>query len=108
MAFEIKRNDRRPHYRVQLLANDVPVDITTAVATKFTMKDATSGVVKVNKETMTVIDAALGIVEHVWLAAHTDASGTYNAEVEVDWGGAVTQTFPSKGYLTITVYDDLA
>lgn len=107
MAFEIKRNDRRPRWRVQLTANGSPADITGAVAATFTMKQGAS-IVKVNKQPMTIIDAAAGIVEYTWAAGDTDTSGTYNVEVEVDWGGGEYQTFPSKGYFTITVNDDLA
>lgn len=106
MAFEIKRNDRRPYWRVTLTANGSAVNLTGATAARFTMKDATT--VKVNKATMSIVDAANGVVEYQWAAGSTDTAGNYNAEVEVDWGGSVTQTFPSKTYFLITITDDLA
>ena len=106
MAYEIKRNDRRPRWRVQLTANGDPVDLTAATAARFTMK--TGSTVKVNKVPMTFIDRVSGIVEYAWGATDTDASGTYNAEVEVDWGSSEYQSFPSTGYFIITISDDLA
>jgi len=108
MAFEIKRNDRRPRWRVQLTANGSPANLTGATGTVFTMVDGTVGTPKVDKGTMTVIDAVTGVVEYPWAAGDTDTSGEYNVEVEVDWGGGETQTFPSVGYFTITIEDDLA
>lgn len=107
MAFEIKRNDRRPRFRVALTANAAPVDLTGAVAVRFIMKAGTT--VKVSRLPMTVVTAASGIVEYVWGATDTDTSGDYNVEVEVDWGGtpAELQTFPSTGYFTVKINDDL-
>lgn len=105
MAFEIKRNDRRPRWRVQLTANTIPVNLTTATAVTFTMK--TGATTKVNKGAMTIVDATTGVVEYPWASGDTDTAGTYNAEVEVSWGGEF-QSFPSKGYFTVTIEDDLA
>jgi hypothetical protein len=112
MAFEIKRNDRRPRWRVQLVAGDpdapLPVDLTAAVAVRFTMKSGST--LKVNKQPMTIVDALTGLVEYPWDDGDTDTSGDYNVEVEVDWGGtpAEYQTFPSVGYFTVSITDDLA
>jgi hypothetical protein len=107
MAYEIKRNDRRPRWRVQLKANGTPVDLTGAAAVRFTMKVGTT-TPKVNKQPMTIITPETGIVEYAWGAADTDTANTFNAEVEVDWGGSELQSFPSTGYFTIKINDDLA
>lgn len=106
MAFEIKRNDLRPRWRVQLTAVGEPVDLTAASAARFTMKTGTT--LKVNKEDMVFVDRLTGVIEYVWVVGDTDVSGTYNVEVEIDWGGGEIQSFPSKGYFTITIEDDLA
>jgi hypothetical protein len=105
MAFEIKRNDRRPRWRVQLTANGDPVDLTAATTAKFTMK--TGSTIAVNKGAMTFVDKPTGVVEYPWGATDTAASGDYNVEVEVDWGGE-TQSFPSTGYFSVKISDDLA
>jgi hypothetical protein len=107
MAYEIKRNDLRPYWRVQLTQNGSPADITGATAVRFIMKVGTTGAAKVNRQPMTVFDAPTGVVEYHWSGTDTDTSNTFNAEVEVDWGGSVFQTFPSKGYFTVTISDDL-
>jgi hypothetical protein len=105
-TFEIKRNDRRPRFRVQLTANGVPVDLTTASAARIIMKSGST--VKLNKVSMTFIDRAAGIVEYAWAAADTSTSGSYNVEVEIDWGSSDFQTFPTTGYFIVTINDDLA
>jgi len=107
MAYEIKKNDRRRYWRVQLTHNGSPADITGNFGVKFTMKQGASAP-KINKAAMDVIDEATGVVEYRWQSGDTDTSGTFNVEVEVDWGAGVTETFPSKGYFTITINDDLA
>lgn len=108
MAFEIKRNDRRPRFRVQLTQDGVPADLTGNAAVRFTLTDASTSAIKINKAAMSVVDAPTGVVEYVWAATDTDTAGTYNAEVEVDWGTSITQTFPTKGYFVVTIYADLA
>lgn len=112
MAFELKRNDLLPRWRVQLLQSDpsdpestLPVDLTSATGYVFTMKSGST--TKVNKAAMSAVNAAQGLIEYAWMSGDTDVSGTYNAEVEVDWGG-YPQTFPSVGYFTILITDDLA
>lgn len=107
-GFTIKRNDRRPRWRVQLTVNAVPLDATLATNVRFIMKQGAT--VKVNKQPMSVVDAATGVYEYIWGPTDTDTSGSYTAEVEVDWGGspAVLQTFPNTGYYAITIEDDLA
>lgn len=107
-GFTIKRNDRRPHWRVALSVNEIPLGVGTASAIKFTMKSGST--IKVNKANMDIIDAGSGLVEYAWQDGDTDTSGVYNAEVEIDWGGtpAELQTFPNEGYFTITIVDDLA
>lgn len=107
MAFEIKRNDRRPYFRVQLTENGDPADLTTAVAARFLMKSGST--LKVNRAAMVFVDKPTGIVEYHWADGDLDTTGSYTAEVEIDWGGspAEFQTFPSTGYFAITVNDDL-
>lgn len=113
MAYQIKRNDRRPYFRVQLKQTDplsstgalIPADITGAVGVKFLMK-GTAGALKVNTAGF-IISPATGVVEYRWGATDTDTSGSFNMEVEIDWGGGEKQTFPSSGYFAVTIVDDL-
>jgi hypothetical protein len=104
MAFEIKRGDRRPRYRVQLTSDGDPVDLTGVTSVRFIMK--TGSTIKVD-EAADIITAASGIVEYAWAAGDTDTSGDYNVEIELDWSGE-KQTFPNSGYFTAKVNEDLA
>lgn len=108
MAFEIKRNDRRPRLRVQLTSNSVPVDLTAAVAVRFYMKDSPAGATKIN-QLATFVDRTTGTVEYAWATADTTTAGNFVAEFEVDWGGTPVekQTFPSTGYFAVTINEDL-
>lgn len=106
MPFEMKRNDRRPRFRVQLTANELPVDLTPSSAVRFTMRQGPT--IIVNKAPMTYITPSTGLIEYPWVAADTAASGNFNCEVEVDWGGGELQSFPSLGYFSVTINDDLA
>jgi hypothetical protein len=106
MALELKRNDLRPHFRVSLTANGDPVDLTDATSAFFLMKQGTNGTPKVDRGAMTFVDRATGTVEYAWVVGDTDTAGTFNVEVEVLWG-TEPQTFPSKGYWTVTIEDDL-
>jgi NADPH-dependent ferric siderophore reductase len=110
MAFQMKRHDTRPVYKAQLRQTDpndasatIPVDLTTATAVKFIMSN--NNTIKVNAAA-TVTDAANGRVQYTWIAADTDTSGVFNVEWQVSWG-TDKQTFPSAGYSSITISDDL-
>lgn len=105
MAFEIKKGDRRPRYRVGLTANGGPVDLTGATAVRFMMKLGVSGTLKIDAPAI-IVDAETGVVEYHWAVDDTDTAGTFNIEFEVDWSGE-KQTFPSTGYFTATINEDL-
>lgn len=109
-VFSMKRNDTRPRYKAQLTQSDplapatqIPVDLSTATSVRFLMSK--DGSVKVNAPA-TVTDAVNGRVEYTWIPADTNESGVYLAEWEVSWGGD-KQTFPSEGYLTVSITEDL-
>lgn len=107
MAFEIKRNDRRPYFRVQLKQNGTAADLTTASAARFSMKVGST--VTISRSAMVFIDKPTGVVEYRWGATDTATSGDFTAEVEIDWGGAPAeyQTFPSTGFFAVKINDDL-
>jgi len=111
MAFTIKKHDLRPRYRVQLTSTDpgtgeqVPVDLTAATSVRFMMSATTGGALVVD-EAGTFVDKPTGIVEYIWTSGDTDTAGTYNIEFEVMWG-AEPQTYPSEGYFTATINEDL-
>lgn len=106
MAYEIRQGDRRPHYRIQLTGNGVPVDLTGAVSVHFIMKPAAGGTAVVDTDG-TIITPATGVVEYAWDADDTTTSGSFAMKVRVVWGGGETQTFPSSGSFAVTIQPDV-
>lgn len=114
-VYEIKRGDRRPYLRYALTVTDpddfsdtpaqIPADLTSAVGVKFIIRKL--GDTPIVNAAGTFIDRPLGIVQYAWGATDTAVSGTYNVEVEVDWGAGEKQSFPSTGYETVVIFDDL-
>ena len=102
--FAIKRNDRLPALRVQLLRDDgTIVNLTTATAVTLKM----GAPFNLNVAAV-VIDAVNGIVEYAWAAGNTNVTeGNYRAEFEVTWPGGIPETFPTDGYIIVQVYTDL-
>lgn len=117
MAYEIKRHDRRPYFRVQLTQSDpsdptgatqIPVDLTGASTVDFTMSPAAGSTPKFTNSAGFLVTPASGIVEYRWATGDTDTSGLgWRMEVRVTWSAGVTQTFPSKGYFVLDISDDL-
>jgi hypothetical protein len=110
--YQIKQNDTRPVYAVQLLdrfgtPTQTPLDLTNATRVKFKMrKSGTSGVPKVDVD-MTITDRTTGKCEHVWAPTDLDTVGSYDVEFEITWADAGVETVPNAGYLTVKVVDDL-
>jgi hypothetical protein len=103
--FELKRGDRRPSFSVILEDNfgapgQAVVDLTAATSATFSMWDHRSHVVAVNKGTASIAGTAVpGQVSYAW--------GTYDAEVEVLWNDGKAETFPSGGYWTVLITEDI-
>ncbi len=108
MAFSIKRHDLRPRYRVRLDHTDpdtgakVPANLTGASSVKF-LAVAGQTVVTGPAE---FVDRATGVVEYAWEPGDTAIAGDYAVEFEVMWG-TEPQTFPSDGYFTAKITQDL-
>src|SRR5512142_3200877 len=112
MAFTIKQNDLRPYFVVALKddygeATEAAVDLSTAGSATFHMR-ATGGTVAKVSAAGTITNALGGEVTYQWAAGDLDTVGTYEAEMEVFWGDGKNETFPSDGYWTIEVTDDIA
>ena len=54
-----------------------------------------------------IIDAPNGAVNVYFERVHTDKTGIYLAEFEVQFNDGRIETFPSDGYLRIKIMDDL-
>lgn len=104
--FFVKKGDRQPPIRAQLLdSSGTAIDLTgCSLVFRMRLKSATT--LKVNASA-TVSDAINGRVEYEWGASDTNAVGTYLAEWEVTYADTTKQVVPSDGYLTVEVVDVL-
>ena len=106
-TFNLKRNDTSPSIIIDLKKPDgTAQSITGATSTRFHMMDAT-GVVKVDDDVTTVLDAANGQVQYDWVAADTDTAGEFRVEIEVTFSDGTIETFPNASYIVVTITADV-
>ena len=108
--FTIKQGDLFP-LLIAILRdlNKDPVDLTASIAVGFHMKEATAGVLKIDDGACAKnVDPTTGEVTYTWASGDTDTAGSYLGEFEVLWPNSKTQTFPSKGYVTIDIEPDIS
>lgn len=106
--FTIKRGDLLPDLAVTLLdADGNPVDLTLADGAKLAISLVGAEHTPIIYSDMTIAaEPTTGIVTYIWQEGDTDTPGEYQSEIVVDWGGR-EQTFPTIGYISITIVDDL-
>ena len=105
-TFVIKRNDTSPS--IQGTCKDADgnaVDITGATI-RFHMIDADEDLIV--DAAATIADGTGGVVRYDWQAADTDVAGAYQAEFEVTYSDATVESFPSRGFIGVQIYEDLA
>lgn len=107
MAFTIKQFDRRPLFVGVLTDENGVVNLTTAGTVFFNMRTE-AGSIKINRGTAAITSAAAGQVTYTWGTADLDTVNSYQAEFEVVWNDGKAETFPSDGYISISVVDDIA
>ena len=97
------KNDTGRKLEVTLLDNGTAVDLTgAAVALHYRIAGGTA-----KTATMTITDAANGVVEYQFGSGDLDAAGGFDYEVEVTDSGGKISTFVEQGD-KITVRDELA
>lgn len=108
MALTIKQHDRRPYLVVGLeQPAGQAVDLTAASSVSLVMrKSATTGAPALRVPMEILAPATAGIVRYKWAGTNTDVVGDYDCEFEVMWG-TEPQTFPTSGYYTVHIVDDL-
>ena len=104
--FSIKRNDNRPILGLTLYDGGAAFDVSgyTVVAI---MRLQTGGVPKVNRKPCTIVNATAGQIEIPWTTDDTDTEGAYYLEIEAVGGSGQIITFPTIGYFTVDVIEDL-
>ena len=85
-------------------SNGVALNLTTAQAVVFTMRDPTQITPAVAAAPMAVLAPATeGRVQYAWTAQDVDTEGLYHAEVRVTWQNGAPERIPADGYLVIDV-----
>lgn len=111
--FNLKRGDTAPALIATLKDRDGnPVNLTSATV-QFVMRatDAVSGSTPLISGPMAVAtdqQANRGQVTYQWVTGDTDLPGSFAAEFVVTWPSGHEQTFPTTGFATVQVNDDLA
>ena len=112
IGFTIKKGDRREPLTVTLRGSDgQAADLSglAPAAITFRMRKAGAAVSTVDAAVTRIESpATAGRVTYEWAAGDTAEPGLYDAEWEVTFADGKPATFPSEGFFTIHVADDLA
>ena len=112
MAILVKTGDTAPSVKVTLLdASSQAVDlagatvkfIMSATPTSTPVVDAAAVLEQVGDGS----DGSKGKVRYDWLVTDTATAGSYVAEFEVVYASGKRQTFPTTGYVDVTINGDL-
>ena len=102
-AFLIKQGSTSPSLSY-FLEPAALIDLTGATVT-FSMRDS-SGMVTIMAAPVTIVTATgLPEVRYDWLLHDLDVPDVYEAEFAVTYQNGTTEIFPTKGYISIMVYD---
>ena len=101
--FFIKQNDTSPGLEYTLL----PLTDVTGATIVFSMKNS-AGTIIVNRQPVTIVTAATGVVRYPWIAADTATAGNFEGEFEVTFAGGGIETFPNTSNILIRITDDIA
>jgi hypothetical protein len=111
--FPIRQSDTLP--KIAVIARDAldaPVDLTNATAVEFTMRSRSTGALKVDAATATLLDQTTtpGGVEYQLADADRDTPDSYRAYFRVRFPGNAAISFPDEDdrriELRVTVYPD--
>ena len=107
-TFYIKQNDTRPELDIFLRDDkDRSINITGATV-KFSMRNASTNVVKISLAAVTTVSSTSGRVKYSFTASDTDTAGNFDGEFQVTFVGGQVETFPNDGYIKVIVTDDVA
>lgn len=102
----VKRNDLQPIVTGTLTDSTGAVPNLTGASVKFVMRDQTATTAKVN-HAATITNVSTGAVSYSWLAGDTDTAGYYVAEWVVTFSDGSSATFPTDGFITVQIAEDL-
>jgi len=106
MAFTITQNDTSPSIKATLRDGANAVIDLTGAACKIHVMPLGGTVLKVDAAT-NITDATGGVVQYDWVAADTNAFGTFSVQFEVTYGNGSIETFPNSGSLPLVITKEL-
>lgn len=110
-SLKLYTNDLQPYYRVTVKDSDGNLIELTGASVVCTMKESTTGVVKINRSSAGVVIANQttnkGEFEYRWQSGDTDTAGTYYIEFEItpQMGGKFTLPSPEQGQAGVVISD---
>jgi hypothetical protein len=102
--FTIKRGDTSPALLYALFPSTINLAGSTVV---FNMRKRRTEEVKVDRSPASVVAGTDPVLQYEWDAADTDESGEFEGEFEVTYGDSTIETFPNKGYIPISIDEDI-
>lgn len=104
-TFEIVQDQLGPALQATLTKGDGTAQNLTGATVKLYMERRSSGVLKINGATATLVDATNGIVKYQWAGTDTDTPGLYRAQWQVEGLSPTPVRFPTQhpGWFTVNV-----
>jgi hypothetical protein len=104
-TFIIKRHDTLPSLTATLKNFlGLAIDLTNT-SVFFTMRDATTGAVKIDTQPCVIVSGIAGIVSYPWTTTDTDDSGEFMGEFEIEYTSG-KMTVPTIDSLTVVILED--
>lgn len=105
--FYLKQHDTAPAIATTLTDPNGKVVVLTGASITFTMSATVGGTPKVNRGTVTILNATAGTCQYQWLTGDTNALGSFYAEWEVVFPSGNKETYPGNSYNTVIITQDL-
>lgn len=107
LSFNLKRGDTFPAITGALTYSDGTIVNLTGASVQIVMRSQTGSQPKVSK-TATIVSPIGGTVSYSWTTQDTDTAGEYDVEWIVTYFGGAVQRFPTNGYVTVSIEEDLS
>ena len=109
LSFNLKRGDTLPALTGTLTYSDGSAVNLTGASVQIIMRSQAGSVPKVNA-TATIVNPTSGTVSYAWNTngQDTNVAGEYDIEWVVTFSGGAKQTFPTNGYVTCSIEEDLS
>ncbi len=104
--FTVKQGDSAITFSDSLTYSDGSVVNLTGASVSFVMRAITSASVAFNTSA-SITSASIGTVAYRPTASDTATAGTYAANWKVSFSGGLVETFPTIGYLTVEIEENL-